>query len=85
MDEWHPIETGPKDGTFVLIVCHVPGNQCYPPRDETFTYVTMGYWWGDALNEPKWMDGSVGAWNPTHWVPIPKPPEGYIFDAEVKP
>ena len=66
MSEWQPIETAPRDGTFVLL---------FLPHIET---VRTGYW--SHMTGKGWMinwastyrtsvDGPV-----THWQPLPDPP-----------
>ena len=77
MSAWRPIETAPKDGTRVLI-CHG-----HAPRN---IYVA---WWldeaqfGDDKTGPGWQifDCGMDVWyavatdDPTHWMPLPDPPE----------
>ena len=58
---WQPIETAPKDGTYVLL---------YEPRDDDHA-IEVGFyecetWYG--------MDHIYSIY-PTHWMPLPKPPE----------
>ena len=70
--EWQPIETAPMDGAEVLLSC--------PVQEEGVTLVVAGFWmplagWKAALL----MRGS-NTWNrgnarPTHWMPLPDPPE----------
>ena len=59
--QWQPIETAPKDGTWVLIWIDWIGN----PRSSAFE---NGTW----QNLP-WVS-SVKDYNPSHWMPLPKPP-----------
>jgi hypothetical protein len=69
--DWQPIETAPKDGTHILIYC---------PEEKR---IVSSWWW----NQPKTKRG--GAWYgtdpmdrlnwiqfPTHWTPLPPPPNG---------
>lgn len=62
MTKWHPIETAPKDGRDVLLFTPSP-----------FNGITIGSWgkwiggWGD-------QDGDMYP-DPTHWMPLPEPPE----------
>lgn len=65
---WQPIETAPKDGCSVLAIC----GTAYSP----LAGVT---WWQDGWTHysrpaEKWH-GGVGKWFPTHWMPLPAPPE----------
>ena len=80
MTEWQPIETAPKDGSRVLI-CGSGGEidiasytEQWSVRDyfvrhakDDDVYKTVkeecGYWETDV------------AFNPTHWMPLPRPPE----------
>jgi hypothetical protein len=59
---WQPIETAPKDGTRVL-ACLV---------GDTFPFLTFSF-------GGQWIDddtqGEVIYPPPTHWQPLPKPPE----------
>lgn len=65
MGEWQPIETAPKDGSRILLL----------RRQQ----IVCGYWrrnWG----EPYWAhDAHVvddARWfPPTHWMPLPDPPD----------
>lgn len=67
-DGWRPIESAPKDGTWVLgywpTVC---------PQDRINTmqwYVSVfdGSYWMDAGNHLDWLE-------PTHWMPLPALPQ----------
>jgi len=64
-ENWQPIETAPKDGTYVLVYgyrSHVDGSVMHVVR------WTKGDGWaadGDDLGEQK----------PTHWMPLPPPPK----------
>lgn len=69
MSEWQPIETAPRDGTAIL--------------------VTDGQTQRVAWTQHPAEHGNVAAWtyyitrsgayvvimNPTHWMPLPSPPE----------
>lgn len=70
---WQPIETAPKDGSDVLIRC--PGDSVHEARWIDWSNsrydlrhrLTGWYWAG--------YDGAVGPVLPTHWRPLPPPPE----------
>lgn len=70
---WQPIETAPKDGSDVLIRC--PGDSVHEARWIDWSNsrydlrhrLTGWYWAG--------YDGAVGPVFPTHWRPLPPPPE----------
>lgn len=57
--EWQPIETAPKDGNDMLIVTH-------------WKDIYVGYW--DLMDERFMESEYVVIYEPTHWMPIPKPP-----------
>ncbi len=77
--EWQPIETGPKDGRFVML--HVP-------RGLESGVVTVGaYWKHDERDDNgRFRLGNWDGWlgmdadtlssmcEPTHWQPLPDPP-----------
>ena len=63
---WQPIETGPKDGSWVLLFSTHGG--------DPFEEIGVGFW--DDLSP---VDGPSCwvhdlAFDPTHWMPLPKPP-----------
>jgi hypothetical protein len=75
MNEWQPIETAPKDGTYVLTVVagYVPcvyrwheynGVAKFGPDAEDFAeedhFIKM---WDEVL------------YSPTHWMPLPEAPK----------
>jgi Protein of unknown function (DUF551) len=61
--EWKPIETGPKDGSEVLV---------YGRGNYTVAYWDRGEW--RDVGEIGWA-GMYGDGNqPTHWMPLPKAP-----------
>ena len=61
--EWQPIETAPKDGT-EIILCDMnwPRVDGYRPRKIGLFYAG------------KWLING-GSWEPTHWMPLPPPPQ----------
>ena len=61
MTEWQPIETAPRDGTEIL---------CY---DSAVLYGKGNI----ILNweNGSWVDFYKRIYDPTHWMPNPKPPE----------
>lgn len=77
---WQPIETAPKDGSFVML--HVPKGlesgavtvgayyNCRGERNEDGRFAKG--WWDGWLG----MDADiVSSWcEPTHWMPLPPPP-----------
>jgi hypothetical protein len=69
MSEWQPIETAPKDGT-KIIAFHIWSRH--------IQMMTIAHWGRPgAYNAPCWI--SQGGTNhidqPTHWMPLPEPPQ----------
>lgn len=64
---WQPIETAPKDGTPIL---GFAGDE-YTVVFWNPHYSELGYW-DLAVCGAHAIDGE---WNPTHWMPLPKPPK----------
>ena len=61
--EWQPIETAPEDGTRVLLF-KAGRKVCmgkYVPAD-----------WNWCLEG--WKNSNGNFFNPTHWMPLPQPP-----------
>jgi hypothetical protein len=59
--KWQPISTAPKDGTRILI---------FEADDDTGT-VRVSRWRNDTI-PPGW----AGSGHPSHWLPLPLPPNG---------
>jgi len=57
--QWRPIETAPKDGTYVL---------SWDPVEIGFLEVIQWKPWG-------WETASFDSIAPTHWMPLPEPPK----------
>lgn len=69
---WQPIETAPKDGTEILLGRFV--DKCQFGHNNT---VAVDYW-HDVTRKDKFNGfGQFNPtyWPPTHWMPIPAPPE----------
>lgn len=72
---WQPIETAPKDGTYILI---------HNDRGTCVAYFERGWgqdgWWllDDGKNYEIPLRGSA----PTHWHPIPTPAQSPSHDKE---
>ena len=63
---WQPIETAPKDGTWILLL------------HENHSTPTVGRWI-DTPTVGRWIDGGWFSddglkWPSTHWMPLPPPP-----------
>jgi len=62
--QWQPIETAPKDGTDVLIA--------------EYGDVAIAHW--DRFGRGRWLGprdnyGQCEIMQPTHWLPLPEPPQ----------
>lgn len=73
---WMPIETAPRDGTPILV--YEPSNV---PGPDNFSLVTW-FTWNDGTGG-KWQLAECGSYaadgdtmndDPTHWMPLPPPP-----------
>jgi hypothetical protein len=69
--EWRPIETAPKDGRTILVYrrCHdwdVLGTAYWAGSEHLAGWISSG------IHEPP---GNLGLAAPTHWMPLPAPPE----------
>lgn len=62
MSEWQPIETAPKDGTWVLLY-------------HQYARISDWYWDGQKWHNDvlDWGDDEPSL-APTHWQPLPDPP-----------
>lgn len=69
---WQDISTAPKDGTWVLLFAPDPK---YPTVDFTHWIAQ----WGECRDMLNWIDQDesivVDNHEPTHWMPLPEPPE----------
>jgi len=77
--EWQPIETAPKDGSEILLCC--VDEECglgaiflcqWQAEDDApnwWIHIARDLW-DDA--EDLWLSTE---WSPTHWVPLPSPPQ----------
>lgn len=64
---WQPIETAPKDGTPIL--AYTPEPRCINGEIYALAWCNVYNAWIEAGGE-QWED-----FNPTHWTPLPEPPE----------
>ena len=62
--DWQPIETAPRDCP-VLRWC--------PENDDSPAEAHVMQWYEQA---DTWMVYGIGGFEPTHWRPLPTPPEG---------
>lgn len=71
--EWQPIETAPKDGTYVLLA-GPSGYTTTPIR------VEIGHWDAEFSPHQPWVTYSNDSFTdsgdaPTHWMPLPQEPK----------
>ena len=72
MSKWQPIETAPKDGTYIAAY-EWRGSLDYPEMEQIYTawyapsHSTPGYWL-------QYNGTTLLKAHPTHWMPLPKPP-----------
>lgn len=68
MPEWELIETAPKDGTFIVLYERMPN---FLPHE-----ANVGVGKFDPRYEREWQMWGAGSFgSPTHWMPLPSPPE----------
>jgi hypothetical protein len=83
MNNWQPIETAPKDQTWILV--WLPLKYCEEGGTvlKTQWYVHWENGKPNPYRQPEWwqhdMCGGFGGYNgplqPTHWMPLPEPPK----------
>jgi hypothetical protein len=81
--EWQDINTAPKDGTTVLIYAteirlkNIYGIGYYIEKLPFNVLVGryVDYYW-DTISVESYFSTSVLGVQPTHWMPLPNPPEG---------
>jgi hypothetical protein len=56
---WQPIETAPRDGTTVLAWC------------DEWKHARTAW----AYESDQWQAAPPSIFQPTHWMPLPAPPE----------
>lgn len=68
MDGWQPIETAPKDGSYILLGWFLEHGGGGPPV-VCFWHSTEGKWCGGSR-----LYRSQGYFSPTHWFSLPPDP-----------
>ncbi|MCV2448908.1 hypothetical protein [Paracoccus sp. DMF] len=74
MSDWQPISTAPRDGTKVDLwgINHLHyDKKSYRKCDVAWGRVTD--WMGRERDD--WQHGMGEDFEPTHWLPLPQPPE----------
>lgn len=63
MNGWQPMDTAPRDGTYILL---------WSPEDAC---AISGYYHpGEDESDDLWLAGNIIV-NPTNWMPLPEPPQ----------
>lgn len=71
--EWQPIETAPKDGKRVLISDGRYVMDAYWSEEASLGQCSRGpAWQVFNCDEDCWY--SIAVTDPTHWMPLPEPP-----------
>jgi hypothetical protein len=70
MTEWHSIETAPKDGTEILVTDGKEVCPCFYSISDNPDYDSFVR---SSGSEP--IDCVAPNLDPTHWMPMPKPPK----------
>jgi hypothetical protein len=73
-NEWQPIETAPKDGTQIVLIIKRPYTSSDGGTEYEQSFVISRFCNYDKM----WLEINYGKnWEdiPTHWMPLPKPPE----------
>lgn len=75
MAEWQPIATAPKDGSIVLL-----GRFTGDPKARKEGYISTDWWHNAAAGDGFTGFGNFNTthWPPTHWLPLPDPPNGAV-------
>lgn len=73
MSKWMDIETAPKDGTVILVY---PGTWDYSAspakwNEDQYAKKPRPFWDRSDAITVGWNRGRV----PTHWIPMPEPPQ----------
>tara|TARA_Y100000310_G_scaffold63233_1_gene58530 strand:- start:2296 stop:2508 length:213 start_codon:yes stop_codon:yes gene_type:complete len=69
--KWQPIDTAPKDGTEILVY-----GRSKKERWQMFTVVFWQYNCWTLTETGGYAEDSDPSLDPTHWMPLPDPPEG---------
>ena len=72
--QWQPIESAPRDGTYILLLM-VDGNVEKGYFQKSKYNAFHGFF---IVNNGDYTDGGYGSdykCEPTHWMPLPTPPQ----------
>ena len=72
--EWQPIETAPKDGT--ILIGKIPNESPDLNREIkwAFGWCSLYKWEWAGMRKATWLKLNEEH-QPTHWQPLPKPPQ----------
>lgn len=81
IQDWQPIETAPRDATGILLHNNkAPGIRGGKANECDGTNTVVGSWWSNEGEDGEWIcymsmiiDPNC-PFEPTHWMPLPKPP-----------
>jgi hypothetical protein len=82
MAEWQPIETAPKDGTWIVTLApeSIQNGDGPKPFVSTAKWVqeTREYWQSAGPRKQELVTEDASHWSdwedPTHWMPLPRAP-----------
>lgn len=67
---WQPIETAPKSGKRILLA---EAGSVYEGAWAAIEPAEAGWVWSHQIED--WQIRESGFSNPTHWMPLPEPPQ----------
>jgi hypothetical protein len=70
--DWRPIESAPKDGTEIIAWGVMAGEPGYTSDEKAWTGIR---WSKDGWVTTKPQGRYFVGFHPTHWVPLPPPPQ----------
>lgn len=74
MTSWQPIETAPRDGKWILAVKKnfIPAVARWDKSRGSFEFMEPDYY-AEEEHYLAYLD-QTDPWDPTHWMPLPEPP-----------